>query len=86
MQSITERKKSLRRGAVCSVLVFEVIQLGCIGGFTALCLIPDLSTWCVILFTALAVLCICPAIGALTALRRRIREIEGGELDAAAQY
>ena len=81
--STKERRK---REAVWSVAVFSLVQLVCVGLFIALCLIPDLPLLGKLLFGLFAVLFALPVILALVALKARFREIEGGELDAAAQY
>ena len=67
-------------------MFFALLQLACIAGFVALCMIPDLPAWLFYLFAALAVLCVVPMIFALNVLRQRFQEIEGGELDEASQY
>ena len=79
-------KRQRKREAVRGVLLFAVIQLACMALFTVLCFIPALPGWCVVLFGVLAVCCVLPLIGALVVLRKRFQEIEGGELDAAAEY
>ena len=45
-----------------------------------------LQVLCAALFAVLAVTCILPLGSALVVLYQRFKEIEGGELDAAAQY
>ena len=81
--STKERRK---REAVRGVVLFGLIQLVCTLCLAALCFIPGLPLWCVVLFGALAVFCALPFVLALWALKLRFQEIEGGELDAAAQY
>lgn len=75
-----------KRAATGGVLVFALIQLACIGCFAALLFIPELPGWLFGLFAVLMVICVFPLIGAFVMLRRRIREIEGGEYDEASQY
>lgn len=87
MQKNTEdRKKRQRQDAIRGVALFGLLQAACVTGFIALCLIPDLPRWAVILFAALAVACALPMVAALVVLKQRFHEIQGGELDAARQY
>lgn len=81
----TEKRKR-KREAVRGVMLFFLVQAGCIVGFGALCFIPDLPRWLFYLFAALAVLCVIPMVAALAVLKNRFQEIEGGELDEARQY
>lgn len=85
-ESIENRRARRKRDAVRGMALFGLLQLACVVCFASLCLIPDLPKWLVVLFGALAVFCLVPLIIALVALKQRFREIEGGELDAAAQY
>lgn len=79
-------KRRRKREAIQGVVLLAVIQLACIVLFAALCFTPVLPGWGVVLFGVLAVCCVLPLIGALAVLRKRFQEIEGGELDAAAEY
>lgn len=81
-----QRRRKYRRQAVLGVALFGLLQLACAACFTALCLIPDLPGWLFWLFAALAVFCAGLMIPALVVLKQRFKEIEGGELDAAAEY
>lgn len=85
-ESIERRKARRKREAVRGVVLFGLLQLACIVCFAALCFIPGLPGWAVALFAALAVLCAAPMAVSLAVLKQRFREIEGGELDAAAEY
>ncbi len=82
----TDLQRRRKREAVQGVALFAVIQLAVIGVMVGLCFIPGMPGWCVALFGALAVLSGVSLIGALVVLRKRFQEIEGGELDAAAEY
>lgn len=84
--NIEARKKRYRRQAVLGVALFGLLQLACVVCFGALCLIPDLPGWLFWLFAILGAFCAGLMIPALVVLRQRFREIEGGELDAAAEY
>ena len=75
-----------KRSAVRGVLLFVLLQLACAVCFGALCFIPDMPRWCVILFGVLAALTLVLILPALLVLKDRFKEIEGGELDAAAKY
>ena len=85
-ENIEERKARRKKSAVRGALFFALLQLACAVCFGALCLIPDMPGWCVILFGALAVLTLALILPALLVLKDRFKEIEGGELDAAAKY
>ena len=79
-------KRRRRRQAVLSVVMFTLFQAACAAVFAALCFIPDLPRWAVILFAALAAASALPMVAALVVLKQRFHEIQGGELDAARQY
>lgn len=68
-----------KRGAVIGVALFGALQLACVICFGALCLIPGLPTWLLILFGGLAVLCAAMMLPALCAIRSRFSEIEQQE-------
>ena len=55
-ESIEARKEQRKRSAVRGVLLFALLQLACAVCFGALCFIPDMPGWCVILFGVLAAL------------------------------
>ena len=86
MPKSIDPKRRRRREAVRSVGLFAGIQLACMVLFAALCFLPGMPGWGVVLFGVLAAICVLPVIGALAALKKRFQEIEGGELDAAAEY
>ena len=80
MRNNTDPKRRRRREAVRGVAIFDVFQLACAALLAALCFIPELPGWCVVLFGVLAAGCLLPVIGAAAVLRERFREIERGEL------
>ena len=85
-KSIEGRKVKRRKEAVHGVVFFGLLQLAtaiCLG---ALCFVPGAPRWLVLLFGALAVLCLLLIVPAVLVLKERFKEIEGGELDAAGQY
>ena len=84
--NIEERKAARKRGAARGVLIFAVIQVLTAAATGALCFVPDAPGWLVVLFAAMAVLCLVAIIPAIVVLKQRFKEIEGGELDAAAEY
>ena len=86
LESIEERKRKRKKEAVYGLLGFTVLQVICAAAFGSLCFIPELPMWLFALFFALAVLCLALVIPVMFLLRVRFKEIEGGELDAAAQY
>ena len=85
-ENIKEKKAAQKRGAVRGVVLFALLQACCAVAFWALGLIPGLPGWCRVLFWVLAVGCLVLIIPASLVLKERFREIEGGELDAAAKY
>lgn len=85
-ESIENRHARQKREAVRGVVLFGPIQLACVVCFASLCFIPGLPGWAVVMFAALALLCAAPLAVSLMTLKQRFREIEGGELDAAAEY
>jgi len=84
--SMNFQKRRLRRQALLSVTLFVLFQTACAAVFAALCLIPDLPRPVFWLFAALSGGCGLPVIPALVVLKERLKEIEGGEFDAAAEY
>lgn len=85
-ENTEERRKQRKRSAVRGVLLFALLQLACAACFGALCLIPDMPSWFVVLFGGLAALTLVLILPALLVLKDRFKEIEGGELDAAGKY
>ena len=85
-ESIEEKRKRRKKEAVCGVLFFALLQLACAICFGSLCFIPDAPVWLFVMFLVLALFCLVLIISALWALHERFKEINGGELDAAAQY
>lgn len=86
MTAPKSRKRRQRRQAVLGVALFVLLQAACVVCFAALCFIPDLPRLLVWLFAALAGVCGLLVIPALVVLKQRFQEIEGGEIDAAAEY
>ena len=85
-ENIKERKAKRKREAVIGVVMFALLQLATAVCFGALCFIPDVPGWFPVVFGALAGLCLLLIIPAALLLKTRFQEIEGGELDAAAEY
>ena len=67
-------KRQRKREAVQGVLLFAGIQLACMVLLAALCFLPGLPGWCVVLF------------GVVIVLVQRLREIKGGEEEDAKKY
>ena len=61
------------------IVLFGLLQLACVAGFWALCLIPDLPQWLFILFFACGALCVGLMFPALWALKNRFQEIDALE-------
>lgn len=85
-ESIKARQARRKREAVRGVLLFAVLQVAACVGCAALCFIPGMPQWAVILCLVLAIFCLVLMIPAFWVLRSRFKEIEGGELDAAGKY
>lgn len=85
-ESIEQRKARRKKSAVTGVVLFAMLQAACAVCFGALCFIPDMPGLFVVMFGVLAVFCLALIIPAFILLRQRFHEIEGGELDAAAEY
>lgn len=79
-------KRRQRRQAALGAGFGCLIMLACAGVFLALCRIPDLPRWAVILFAVCAILSVLPMGAALVVYQQRLKEIKGGEYDAAAEY
>ena len=84
--NIEARKARRKREAVHGVLLFALIQLLTAAVFASLCLIPDSPKGLNILWLVLAGICLLTILPAIWLLKGRFKEIEGGELDAAAEY
>lgn len=84
--SIEEKQAARKRSAVHGIIFFVVIQLVSAVALGAVCLIPDAPGWLATLFAVMAVLCLAAIVPAIVVLKQRFKEIEGGELDAAAEY
>ena len=85
-ESIKARKARQKRETVRGVVFFALLQAACGVCFASLCFIPGRPKWCVVLFGALAAVCVLTILPALLVLKERFKEIEGGESDAAGQY
>lgn len=85
-RSTEDPKARLKREAVRGVALFALLQAACAVCFGALCFIPDLPTWWQVCFGVLAGFCLLLILPAVFVLKSRFREIEKGELDAAAEY
>lgn len=82
----TELQRRDKKAAVVGVIFFAGLQLVCAASFASLCFIPDAPMLLVVLMAAFAAVCLLLIIPALVVMKRRFEEIEGGELDEAAQY
>ena len=68
-----------KRGAVLGIALFALLQLACVTGFWALCLIPDLPRWLFILFSVSGAFCAALMVPALWALKKRFQELDALE-------
>ncbi len=85
-QKNTELQRRDKKAAVVGVIFFAGLQLVCAASFASLCFIPDAPVWLMVMFGVLAAACVLFIIPALVVMKQRFEEIEGGELDEAAQY
>lgn len=85
-KNIDQRRRVRRHSALVGVGLFGLLQIASAVCFGSLCLIPGLPGWTEILFGVLAGLCLLMIVPALIVLKQRFIEIEGGELDEAAEY
>ena len=85
-QSNIDRRARDKKAAVIGVAFFAGIMLVSAASVASLCFIPDAPGWLVALFGGLALFFLAFIIPALMAMKQRFKEIEGGELDEAAQY
>lgn len=75
-QENTDPSRREKRSAALGLALFGLLQLACMIGLGALCLIPDLPRWLFLLFAVLAMACAALMFPALWALRQRFREID----------
>lgn len=85
-QNNTDLQRRDKKAAVVGVVFFAALQLVCAASFASLCFIPDSPVWLTVMFGALAAGCLLLIIPALVVMKQRFKEIEGGELDEAAEY
>jgi len=85
-QSNIDRRTRDKKAAVIGVAFFAGLQLVTAAAFGSLCFIPDAPGWLMVMFGGLAALCLLLIIPALMVMNQRFKEIEGGELDEAAEY
>lgn len=85
-ENIKEKHAKRKREAAWGVFWFGLIQVLVAAMFVAFCFIPDLPKWLMVCFVVFAVLCLAAILPAVQVLKARWKEIEGGELDAAAKY
>lgn len=85
-ESTEQRRAKRKKEALHGVLGFALLQVFCAVCLGLLCLIPSLPKWLTVCFLVLAVLCLVLILPAVWVFKARLKEIEGGELDAADQY
>lgn len=85
-RTLEDRKRRHKRQAVLGVCFCAVLLLPCMIVCIGLSLFPPLPWWGKVLTAAGAFVCIVSVIFSLVVLKQRFKEIEGGELDAAAEY
>ena len=85
-KNIEEWKREHRRSAAAGVVMFALLQLMSAVLFAALCLTPGLPKPLLVLFAGLAVLSLALLLPTPLLLKRRFKEIEGGELYDACKY
>lgn len=85
-ESIEARRRRRKRDAVRGVALFAALQLIAAAVIASLCFIPGEPPWLAALFGVTAAFTLAMVIPALVVLKKRFQEIEGGELDVAAEY
>lgn len=85
-KNIEAVKAKRKRAAVRSVTLFALFQAGMAAFMAWLCFLPDCPGWASVLFGVIGALSLGVIVPALALLKTRFKEIEGGELDAAAEY
>lgn len=84
-------QKSIKKKKYIGSMVSAAVMIGVMGVILAILLVPLLmenltETVAVLVLGFYALMIIATIVGILLALRQRIKEIEGGEEDAASQY
>lgn len=84
-------QKSIKKKKYIGSMVSAAVMIGVMGVILATLLVPLLmenltETVAVLVLGFYALMIIATIVGILLALRQRIKEIEGGEEDAASQY
>ena len=84
-------QKSIKKKKYIGSMVSAAVMIGMMGVILAILLVPLLmenltETVAVLVLGFYALMIIATIVGILLALRQRIKEIEGGEEDAASQY
>ena len=84
-------QKSIKKKKYIGSMVSAAVMIGMMGVILAILLVPLLmenltETVAVLILGFYALMIIAIIVGILLALRQRIKEIEGGEEDAASQY
>ncbi len=84
-------QKSIKKKKYIGSMVSAAVMIGIMGVILAILLVPLLmenltETVAVLILGFYALMIIAIIVGILLALRQRIKEIEGGEEDAASQY
>ena len=84
-------QKSIKKKKYIGSMVSATVMIGIMGVILAILLVPLLmenltETVAVLILGFYALMIIAIIVGILLALRQRIKEIEGGEEDAASQY
>ena len=84
-------QKSIKKKKYIGSMVSSAVMIGMMGVILAILLVPLLmenltETVAVLILGFYALMIIAIIVGILLALRQRIKEIEGGEEDAASQY
>ncbi len=85
-ENIEAVKARRKREAVRGAAVFAIFQAGFAAVMVWLCFLPDCPGWVSVLFGVIGALSLGMIVPALLLLKQRFKEIEGGELDAAAEY
>lgn len=85
-ESIEAKQSKRKKESAYSAVVFVAIQLISVAVFAGLCLIPDMPIGVIVILLVLAGIDLLMIPTAIRVLKERMKEIEGGELDAAGKY
>lgn len=85
-QSNIDRRARDKKAAVVGVAIYALIMALSAAAVGWVCFLPETPAFGELLMGVLAVVLLLMIVPAFVALKQRFEEIEGGELDEAAEY